>query len=234
MLCKRELESTYHLFLTCSFTTKVWREVSTLVGFIFQWEGTSVEAVWDSWWRRTPHKQHKILPLLVIWGIWLARNKAIFKDIPSILAITAALSVGYYKSYPEHIRVARERRLLEVEIDRTAPWAYFDGAAQNNSCGGGTVLFLTESHYFVMSMGLGEGTNNYAELMSLKLLLIFALEKGCNELNFLGDSLNVINWINQTQECRHLRLAHILYSIRLLLRRFDSFSYWHVYRENDK
>ena len=144
------------------------------------------------------------------------------------------MSVGYYKAYPEHIRVARERRILEVEIDRTSPWAYFDGAAQNNICGGGAVLFLAESHFFVMSMGLGEGTNNFAELMSLKLLLIFALEKGCNDLNFLGDSMNVINWINQIQECRHMRLAHTLHSIRLLLSRFNSFSCRHVYRENNK
>ena len=69
VLCKREMESTYHLFLTCSFTTEVWKVVSTLVGFIFQWEGVSVGAAWDSWWWRTPQKQHKILPLLVIWGI---------------------------------------------------------------------------------------------------------------------------------------------------------------------
>ena len=82
--------------------------------------------------------------------------------------------------------------------------------------------------------GARGGTNNFAELMSLKMLLMFTLEKGCTELNFLGDSLNVINWINQTQECRHLRLAHIIYSIWQLLLRFDSFSCRHVYRENNK
>ena len=70
--------------------------------------------------------------------------------------------------------------------------------------------------------------------MSLKLLLIFSLEKGCNNLDFMGDSLNVINWINQTQECRQLRLAHVLSAIRLLLQRFDSFTCRHVYRENNK
>ena len=69
--------------------------------------------------------------------------------------------------------------------------------------------------------------------MSLKLLLMFAIEKGCTELNFLGDSLNVINWINHTQDCRHLRLAHILFSIRQLLSHFNSYSCRHVYRENN-
>ena len=101
-----------------------------------------------------------------------------------------------------------------MDIDRSLTWAFFDGAAQNNMCGGGAVLFFTDSHFFVMSLGLGGGTNNFAELLSLKLLLMFALETGCTALNFFGDSLNVINWINHTQECRHLRLAHIISSIR--------------------
>ena len=121
-----------------------------------------------------------------------------------------------------------------MNLDIASPWAFFDGAAQNNLCGGGAVLYLSETHFFVMSMGLGGGTNNFVELMSLKFLLMFALEKGCTELNFLGDSMNVINWINQTQECMHLRLAHIIYSIRQLLLRFDSFSCRHVYREKNK
>ena len=123
---------------------------------------------------------------------------------------------------------------LEVVIDSISLWAFFDGAAQNNMCGGGAVLYLTESHFFILSMGLGGGTNNSAELMSLKLLLMFAIEKGCTKLNMLGDSMNVINWINQTQACRHLRLAHIIFSIRQLLSHFNSYSCRHVYRENNK
>ena len=120
-----------------------------------------------------------------------------------------------------------------MDLDRTKPWDFFDGEAQNNLCGGGAVLYLAESHVFVLSMGLGGGTNNFAELMSLKFLLMFALEKGCTELNFMGDALNVINWINQTQECRHLRLSHIIYSIWQLLQHLDSFACRHVYRENN-
>ena len=50
----------------------------------------------------------------------------------------------------------------------------------------------------------------------------------------MGDSLNVINWINETQECRQLRLAHILFAITLLLQCFDSSSCRHVYREYNK
>ena len=95
-------------------------------------------------------------------------------------------------------------------------------------------LHIAESHFFILSMGLGGGTNNSAELMSLKLLLMFAIEKGCTDLNFLGDSMNVINWINQTQDCRHLTLTHIIYSIQQLLSHFNSYSCRHVYRANNK
>ena len=44
-----------------------------------------------------------------------------------------------------------------------------------------------------MIVGLGEGSNNYAELLSLKILFIFATEKGCRTLDVCGDSMNDIN-----------------------------------------
>ncbi len=59
--------------------------------------------------------------------------------------------------------------------------------------------FLSDTHFFEITLGLGEGNNNFAELMSLKLLLIFTMEKGCRSLNIFGDSLNVINYIKGTQ-----------------------------------
>ena len=123
----------------------------------------------------------------------MARNGAIFNEKASIPEITSAQSVGLYKALPEHIRAAEQRRNMELVLDKTHPWGFFDGAAQNEMCGGGALLFLSDSHYFTITMGLGVGSNNYAELMSLKLLLIFAIEKGINRLTICGDSLNVIN-----------------------------------------
>jgi len=175
----------------------------------------------------------KFLPLLVIWGIWLARNQAIFNDKPSLTEHTSAMAVGMFNAIPEHIKDAKQKRDLEVDIDRTVPWGFFDGAAQNNRCGGGAILYLSDSHFFVLSAGLGEGSNNFAELMSLKLLLIFAIEKGCKKLNVFGDSKNVINWISLTQECRNRRLDSLLYSIRTVLQNLETFSCRHVYRENN-
>ena len=112
--------------------------------------------------------------------------------------------------------------------------AFFDGATQDNRCGGGAYLFIREGNLYKITMGLGEGSNNFAELFSLKLLLIFAAEKGCRTLVCFGDSMNVINWVKKTHVCKNLRLENILTSIADIIDTFDSFSCSHVYRENNR
>ena len=119
-----------------------------------------------------------------------------------------------------------------LEIDRRCPWVFFYGAMQQNFCGGGALLFLSDSHWYEISVGLGEGLNNFAELLSLKILLLFAMEKGCRKLNVFGDSLNMINWIKGIQICRVLLLQNLFRSIGVILCSFASFSCQHIYREN--
>ena len=97
------------------------------------------------------------------------------------------------------------------------PWGFFDGASQNNLCGGGAILFFSEHHFFELMVGLGEGSKNSAELPSLKILLMFAAEKGCRNLNIFGDSMNVINWIKGIQHCQNIRLENILSSFRAII-----------------
>jgi hypothetical protein len=70
--------------------------------------------------------------------------------------------------------------------------------------------------------------------MSLKLLMVFALEKDCKKLTVFGDSKNAINWIIGTQRCNNIRLANIVEDIKSLQKIFDFFSCQHVYREKIK
>jgi len=70
--------------------------------------------------------------------------------------------------------------------------------------------------------------------MSLKILLIFAAEKGVGNISVMGDSMNVVNWIKEVQQCRNIRLENILASIRDIIHRFDSFDCRHIYRENNQ
>ena len=82
-------------------------------------------------------------------------------------------------------------------------------------------------------MGLGSGTNNYAELMTLKLLLFFAIERNCKMLQVFGDSMVVINWINKTQRCRNTSLDTLVEEFNKILANFESISFKHVYRERN-
>lgn len=70
--------------------------------------------------------------------------------------------------------------------------------------------------------------------MSYKLLIVFAIEKGCRRLKVYRDSLNVINWIKGTQRCLNLRLSRLVEYIQRLQTNFDSIYCQHVYRENNK
>ena len=60
------------------------------------------------------------------------------------------------EGFPHHIKARQQRQTLEVEIDEGSPWAFFDGVAQENRCGGGAILFLREVHSLKITMGLGE------------------------------------------------------------------------------
>lgn len=83
------------------------------------------------------------------------------------------------------------RQIVMEEIDKSYPWEYFDGVAQGDptNCGGGKVLHISDSHFFQIKYGLGSDTNNYAEIMALKILLLFALKKGYENYKFFGNSM---------------------------------------------
>jgi hypothetical protein len=61
----------------------------------------------------------------------------------------------------------------------------FDGASQQNLWGGGGILYLSLSHYFIMTIGIGPRTNNFVELLSLKLLIVFTIEKRLSKFQSL-------------------------------------------------
>ena len=58
-----------------------------------------------------------------------------------------------------------------------------------------------------------EGTNNYVELYSLKILLLFIVEKRCQKLQVFRYSMLVVNWINREQGCLHAPLLPLLEDI---------------------
>jgi len=82
-------------------------------------------------------------------------------------------------------------------------------------------------------MGLGSGTNNFIELMALKLLLLFVGEKEIRTIQIFGDSMTVLNWIWKIQKCHNILSLPLLEEVTRFLDSFDSFSVKHVYRERN-
>lgn len=98
-----------------------------------------------------------------------------------------------------------------------------DGYAQEDRCGGGAILYLSNLHLFNIEMGLGGGSNNFIELSTGKFLIQFALEK-CKGLQLFGDSQVVFDWLNKNTRCYTYTLRHILDDALQLSSHFD-FSY---------
>jgi hypothetical protein len=224
-LCKGDTETIEHILITCPFTKKVWRDAALLLRQQCEWNGPTLETTWESWLLEASHKNLKALPLIISWGVWLARNRAIFQEKATVAELVAAKSLSILEHFPQEKNAPSIRVSLPASIDHSIAWAYFDGASQNILCGGGgSLLHLTDSHSFKIKMGLGKGTNNYAELMTLLLLLKTTKEYGLHSIQLFGDSMNVINWVQKTQTCHNIFLQPILREICTLLATFDFFS----------
>ena len=66
--------------------------------------------------------------------------------------------------------------------------------------------------------------------MTLRLLLLFALEQGCLSLQVYGDSLLVIEWAKELIQCHVVLLLPILEEVFLLKQQFNYLSFTHVFR----
>ena len=62
------------------------------------------------------------------------------------------------------------------------------------------VLYMWDAHLVKFKAGLGSGTNNIAELMAVKLPLMFESKKGAHVLQIFGDSLVLIKWTNEVND----------------------------------
>ena len=123
--------------------------------------------------------------------------------------------------------------VVPERIDCSRPWAYFDGAATAQGCWGGAILHLNDNNHYQLRLGLGPGTNNYAKLQCLRLLMAFAWEKICNTIQIFGDSLLVVNWFNAHVFCHSHTLSALLWKVHHLRTLFDIISMDHIYRSQN-
>lgn len=92
-------------------------------------------------------------------------------------------------------------------------------------------ILIYIQNYVTFKEGFDEGTNNFAKLSALRLLLTKALEWGVNQLQIFRDSKIIINWANGFQHCHIVRLMPLLEEVLNLKQHFDFISLTHVYKE---
>eukprot|EP00253_Pinus_taeda_P023686 PITA_23686 len=208
--CKQSSESCTHLFLFCPAISVIWQAISIAIHHTGKWEGHDINRAWESWFYNHKHSKLQSFPIITCWYIWLARNRFIFDDKPAIWLHIISLITVAYNTLPDPPQ-PRNRSLRDPpHIDHSTPWAFFDGSAQQQGCGGGFLLFKNDQHFYKVKLGLGPGTNNFAEIISLRHLLHFALGHNCMHIHIFGDSKIIIDWFNNIAECHTHTLRNIL------------------------
>lgn len=232
-VCKAEAESINHLFLNCTETKKIWGEVEKLLNKRAEWGSGFLEEAWTKWWHQYPDGNMRNLPLIICWGVWIARNRCIFQDKETPVTATAIQCVSIYSSIPDPEVKKSQAQIKAGNIKEGIPWAFFDGASQNNRAGAGMVIHVNANHILKASVGLGTGTNNFAEMSALRLLLCWLIQRNILTIQIFGDSLNVINWVNGKSSCKNQILKPLLEDLQVLKTSFNSFSLCHIYRDSN-
>jgi len=233
-LCKLSEESISHLFIYCPVSKKIWLETMRLLKINALWGVDSMETSWSKWWHSFPEGNMRNLPLIFAWGVWLSRNKSLFHDKDTPPTTTAINVTVIYNSLPPPEDSAPKLNQSHIIIQEGIPIGYFDGASQNNKAGAGICIFINPDHTLKASVGLGSGTNNFAELSALRFLLCWLQHRNINSIQIFGDSLNVVNWINGKAICQNQILKNIVEEIMILKSFFNRFLLYHIYRDRNE
>ena len=114
---------------------------------------------------------------------------------------------------------------------------YFDGSSVPNPGTmqiGGQILDSNRKVVYAYSKPMGDGTNNQAEYLSLIELLKAAKAKGIKRITIQGDSMLVVNQVNQSWKAKNSMMKRLQIIALELLEYFDEWELSHIYRENNK
>ena len=177
----------------------------------------------------------KPLAIIVLWFIWKAKNLSCFEDLSLSPAQVSSFSLGMMRNIPQKQSVVSIRNIFVEFIDKTYAWGFFDGSTigDPNICGAGGMLYLSVDHFFTFKAGLGMGTNNFAELYALKLLLTLARRNSVDKIQIFGDSQLVINWESGKYRLLNIELVMILKDINRFSSCFELVSFKHIYWERN-
>jgi hypothetical protein len=193
-LCAKDMESSLHVFVQCSFTSSIWNYITSALNVSTFWVGNDVKACFQNWIQH--NRSLALLPSHLCWLIWLSRNAAIFNDKKSSFhfitshILTEAANLGK-KIQPK----PPNRQPFQIPFDRVVAW--FDGASQQGGalCGAGGKIALSTHSIIRWTLNRGQGSNTKVELIAAWASLVLA-SRHTDTLLLLGDSKLTIDWLN--------------------------------------
>lgn len=90
-------ESSSHVFLTYPFSIRTWEIFLNTVRTSSHWFGVSLEDAWKNWWSCSSDTHYRNIPLIICWGIWLAKKEAslwINLQVPILFLFNMILSMN--------------------------------------------------------------------------------------------------------------------------------------------
>ena len=113
---------------------------------------------------------------------------------------------------------------------------FCDGASRSNpgEAAIGVSIQENDDEIHTISKAIGIASNNVAEYKSLIFALEYSLEKNYLNLEIFLDSKLVVEQINGNFKVKSGNLKKLNYDALNLLKKFDSISIKHIYREQNK
>jgi ribonuclease HI len=110
--------------------------------------------------------------------------------------------------------------------------AFFDGAAQSSGlcCGAGGSFKTHPGRTTKWSLCCGRGTNTKAELLGLWTTLWLASSWSLDQLQVIGDSKVIIDWINGSSQLHSFHVEGWKHKVRLLALSFTDITFRHLPR----
>jgi len=232
VLCSDNEENIDHIFVFCRYTKYIWSRLVHVYSYAQDWGDLPLTNNFEVWAQKQPRRTH--LPILVSWILWKARNSAIFEQTRHSATTILNWIIQLYSYYPkkEFKKKRIPHNIPSYEITHQNIGT-FDGVEQRGNCGGGGTITLHDGRVLHYKVGLGTGTNNRVELLSLWTLLWLAKRLLCEDIQVFGDSMAIIDWINERSHIRNTMLTHWYQRTIQLRDTFTNIYIQHLYREQN-
>jgi len=114
LLCKKNLETIFYLFVECPFTCSVWERIKSNLKFSGAWTGKSMSEGFKNW--RLLFSSYLTLLTYIYWNIWIEQNLVIFENwlpfVQKVVLLSLLLMVDY--KIPIKSKAIRRRSLQLV------------------------------------------------------------------------------------------------------------------------